>query len=149
MGNVAEVKTETVELTAVELLRKRQEDAKALAEALEQQIADAVRQERAEQLHKVINIVENLENQYGEDFVTIVKTKYATKEVVVLTEEADIDDYAKFIVLTRRGYSVVNGEVVGKRGEPLNSNTINSQVVGEPKVLMNTPKFKKLYAKYI
>ena len=143
------VETPTVQLSAVELLRQEQAQAVARAEALETQIADAERQEKAEQLHKVINIVENLENQYGEDFVTIVKTKYVTKQVVVLSSTDEIEDYNKFTTLVERGYTVVNDEVVGKRGEALGSNTINSQVKGESSLLMNTPKFKKLYAKYI
>ena len=140
---------EMVQLSAVELLRQEQANAIAMAESLAQQIVDAEAQEKAEQLHKVINIVENLETQYGEDFVAVVKTKYATKQVVVLSSTEEIEDYNKFTTLVERGYTVVNGEVVGKRGDALGSNTINSQVKGEPSLLMNTPKFKKLYAKYI
>jgi hypothetical protein len=137
-----------VTLSAVELLKQEQANALAMAEALEQQIIDAEAQERAEQLHKVINIVENLENQYGEDFVTIVKTKYATKQVILLTDAEQIDDYNRFATLVERGYKLVNGEIVGKRGDVINSPTINSQIKDEAKVLMNRPKFIKMWLKF-
>jgi len=118
------------------------------AEKMRKAIADAKVQKRAEDLHKIVEIVNNLDAQFGEDFVNIIKKKYETTKIVILSDAKEIEDYEKFNTLVARGYKVVDGEVMGKRNEPLNCNTINSQITNEPKVLMNVPKFKTLFAKY-
>jgi vacuolar-type H+-ATPase subunit E/Vma4 len=157
-GTTKELTAET--LAAIEIIAptkptlsiEEMEFEQALAEEraanLKQSIADAKVQKRAEDLHKIVEILDNLENQFGEDLVNIIKKKYEVTKVIVLSNDKEVDDYEKFLTLVARGYKVVDGEVMGKRNEPLNCNTINSQITNEPKVLMNVPKFKTLYAKY-
>ena len=118
------------------------------AELLKTAIANAKVQKRKEDLHKIVEILDNLETQFGEDLVNIVKKKYEVTKIVVLSDAKEIKDYETFNTLIERGYKVIDGEVMGKRNEPLNCNTINSQITDQPKVLMNIPKFKSLFAKY-
>jgi len=142
--------TETAKAINLSIEELEFEQALALerAENLKKAIEDAKVEKRKEDLHKINEIVNNLENQFGDDFRNIIKEKFQVTKVVVLSDEKEIEDYEKFQTLVERGYKVVDGEVMGKRNEPLNCNTINSQITNEPKVLMNVPKFKTLFAKF-
>jgi flagellin-specific chaperone FliS len=119
------------------------------AENLKKAIAEAKVEKRKEDLHKIAEILDNLSNQFGEDFTKVVSEKFASKQIIVLSDSKEIEDYEKFTTLVERGYRVVDGEVMGKRNEPINCTTINSQITNEPKVLMNVPKFKTLFAKFM
>jgi hypothetical protein len=133
---------------SIEEMEFEQAVAEEKAELLKTAIANAKVQKRKEDLHKIVEILDNLESQFGADLVNIIKNKYEVTKIVILSDAKEIEDYEKFNTLVARGYKVVDGEVMGKRNEPLNCNTINSQITDQPKVLMNVPKFKTLFAKY-
>lgn len=148
MANAKET-TETVELTAVEILRQQQADARATADALELEIAQAEQAEVIQNTHKIEAVLSNMKAQYGELFDSVIKEKYqAEKQTIILTTPDEIEDYNRFATLVERGYKMVGGEIMGKRGDVINSPTINSQIKDEPKVLMNRPKFTKMWLKF-
>jgi len=164
-NNTAVEKVETTELTpntmavigllgestteqSIEDMEFEQAVALERAELLKQSIERAKVQKRKEDLHKIVEILDNLETQFGEDLVNIIKKKYEVIKIVALSDAKEVEDFEKFNTLIERGYRVVDGKVMGKRNEPLNCNTINSQITDQPKVLMNVPKFKTLFAKY-
>lgn len=143
------VVTETVQLTAVEILRQEQADAIARANNLELEIAQAEQTQVLEDMHKIDGVLLNLKTQFGELFDTVIKEKYqAEKVAIVLTTPEEIDDYNRFATLVERGYKMEGGNIIGKRGDVINAPTINSQIKDEPKVLMNRPKFIKMWLKF-
>lgn len=147
MSNVKEVPT--VELTAVELLRQEQADAIARANNLELEIAQAEQAEVLENMHKIDGVLLNLKTQFGELFETVIKEKYqAEKVAIILSTPEEIDDYTRFATLVERGYKMEGGNIIGKRGDVINAPTINSQLKDETKVLMNRPKFIKMWLKF-
>ena len=139
----------TVEMTAVEILRKAQADAVAQAKALELEIAQAEQQEVLENYNKIDGVLLELKAQFGELFETVIKEKYqAEKVAIVLSTPEEIDDYNRFATLVERGYKMEGGNIIGKRGDIINAPTINSQIKDETKVLMNRPKFIKMWLKF-
>jgi hypothetical protein len=143
-----EIIAPTTPTLSIEEMEFEQELALERAERMKKAIADAKVQKRSEDLHKIVEILDNLETQFGEDLVNIIKKKYEVIKIIALSDTKEVEDFEKFNTLIERGYRVVDGKVMGKRNEPLNCNTINSQITDQPKVLMNVPKFKTLYAKY-
>jgi len=138
-----------VVLSAVEILRQEQADAIARANNLELEIAQAEQAQVLEDMHKIDGVLLNLKSQFGELFDTVIKEKYqAEKQTIILTTPEEIADYNRFATLVERGYKMDGGNIIGKRGDVINAPTINSQIKDEPKVLMNRPKFIKMWLKF-
>jgi hypothetical protein len=131
----------------LEELAKQEAEAVAKLEKLRSAITEAQTKKRETDLHKLTTIVKQLHEEYGEDFVEVVKKEIKFKAKKVALSNAEKEEHKKFLHLFNRGYKGREGKTFNHLEVEVKSN-IPAQKTFIPQFSMSPAVYARLYEKY-